>query len=186
MLKKIIAAVLCTVSVSLATAQQMGNTKIEIGQDAPELILESPEGDTLRLSEINKGRIVLLDFWASWCRPCRNANPRLVAFYKEYKDKKFVDAKKGFTIVSVSLDTKKEAWKNAIAADSLTWQYHMSDLGGWRSAAAEIYGVSFIPQAFLLGPDGKVIGKYMFAEEAIKDMAQFPEKTSRKNKHSKK
>lgn len=166
-------------------AQQMGNTTIQVGQKAPELELQDPQGETVKLSEINKDRIILLDFWASWCRPCRTANPRLVAFYESYKEKKFQDAKNGFTIVSVSLDRKKEPWLAAIEADKLSWPYHMCDYGGWNSAAASVYGVQFIPQAFLLGPDGTVIGKYMFAEEAIKDMVKFPEKTSGKKKKKK-
>lgn len=139
---------------------------MQIGQKAPELAFSSPDGKTLKLSEINKGRVVLLDFWASWCGPCRRSSPALVALYEKYKDQKFNGAKNGFTIVSVSLDQHKEAWLKAIEDDKYVWPYHMSDLGAWQSKPADIYGVQFIPQAFLLSPDGKIIGKYMFADQA--------------------
>lgn len=170
-MKKIFLAVLLSVGTAGAWAQQ--NEKIQIGQKAPELILDNPSGKKLELSSIYKDRIVLLDFWASWCGPCRRANPRLVALYDRYKDKEFKTAKKGFTIVSVSLDNNKDAWKKAIAADSLRWEYHMVDPGGWYAKAAEEYGVGFIPQAFLIGPDGKVIAKYDFAERAEPDLQKM-------------
>ena len=153
-----------------ATAQaQYENTKIKVGQKAPELAYPTPEGKTLKLSELNKGRYVLLDFWASWCGPCRRANPRLVQLFNEYSTQEFKGAKKGFTILSVSLDAKKEAWVKAIEQDSLKW-YHMSDLGSWNSKTAATYGVAFVPQAFLVGPDGKIVGKYMFAEQVEEDL----------------
>jgi hypothetical protein len=100
-------------------------------------------------------------------------NPRLVELYNKYKDAKFKDAKKGFTIVSVSLDKTKEAWQKAVTKDGLVWEYHMSDLGFWNSKAAELYGVQFIPQAFLLGPDGKVIAKYTSTEAAAADLEKL-------------
>ncbi|MBS1774278.1 MAG: TlpA family protein disulfide reductase [Bacteroidetes bacterium] len=152
---------------------QYENEKIKIGQKAPELRFANPAGDTLQLSKINRKRIVLLDFWASWCGPCRRGNPRLVQLYEKYKDKKFKGAKKGFTIVSVSLDKDSSSWVQAIAADKLGWPYHMTALGGWKSAAAAIYGVQFIPQAFLLDTDGKVMRKYMTAEEAEADIEKL-------------
>ena len=154
-------------------AQNMENTAISVGQIAPNLKYPTPDGKTLDLSTISKDKVILLDFWASWCRPCRTASPRLVALYEKYKDQKFPSAKNGFTIVSVSMDKSKEAWIAAIEKDKLTWDYHMSDLGAWDSEPAAIYGVQFIPQAFLIGPDGKILAKYNFPEEADADLAKM-------------
>lgn len=173
MKKLLVALMLGFAAPVVASAQHMENTTIKIGEQAPNLKFASPSGEMLDLSKIAKDRVVLLDFWASWCRPCRAANPRLVDLYNRYKDIQFKSAKKGFTIVSVSLDQRKEAWIKAIADDKLSWEYHMSDLGGWNSKAAQIYGVQFVPQAFLVGPDGKVLGKYMFAEQAEGDIQKM-------------
>jgi thiol-disulfide isomerase/thioredoxin len=140
--------------------QEYKNTKIKIGQDAPELAFPNPEGKVLSLKKTGKGSFVLIDFWASWCGPCRRANPQVVELYKQYKDLKFKGAPKGFKIFSVSLDKNKESWVNAIKADKLSWPYHVSDLKAWQSEAGDIYGIRFIPQAFLMSPDGKIIGEY--------------------------
>lgn len=171
-MKKILLALVLTLGMG-TTYAQYENTKIKVGEKAPELAFTNPMGQKIELSKITKDRIVLLDFWASWCRPCRTANPRLVELYNRYHEKSFKSAKKGFTIVSVSLDQNKDAWKKAIVDDKLSWEYHMSDLGGWRSKPAEIYGVEFVPQAFLIGPDGKVLAKYQFAEQAEAELQKM-------------
>ncbi len=173
MFKKIIVATIVVCSMGITAQAQYKNTKIEIGQQAPELSFPDPQDKMISLQQIAKGKYVLLDFWASWCGPCRRANPSLVAFYEKYKSKKFKDAPKGFTVFSVSLDRTKDAWMNAIKSDKLAWPYHVSDLKAWKSEAADIYGVAFIPQAFLIGPDGKIIGKYMTAEEAVQDIEKY-------------
>ncbi len=125
--------------------------KLDIGALAPEISQPSPDGVNIPLSSL-KGKIVLIDFWASWCGPCRAENPNVVALYNKYKDK-------GFTIYSVSLDQKKDAWVNAIAADGLAWPNHVSDLKGWNAAPAATYGVSAIPQTYLLDETGSIIAK---------------------------
>lgn len=159
-----------TIGLTQLTYAQYQNTTVTPGTKAPELEYSNPSGQTLKLSDIYEDRIVLVDFWASWCRPCRGANPRLVAMYNKYKDKRYEGAKKGFTVLSVSLDRDKNNWINAIAKDSLTWEYHMSDLGSWNSEPAKIYGVSYIPQAFLIGPDGTVIATFNNAEQAAEEL----------------
>ena len=125
------------------------NAGISIGNKAPELNFPNPSGKNIALSSL-KGKIVLLDFWASWCRPCRAENPNVVRLYKQYKDK-------GFTIYSYSLDKDAEKWKGAIQQDGLTWPYHTSDLKGWQAAGSAIYNVQSIPQTFLIGRDGNII-----------------------------
>lgn len=173
-MKKLFATLLVAFGTCAAVMAQSGpNQKFKPGDKVPELAFANPAGETIKLSEINKGRIVLIDFWASWCRPCRMANPRLVKLYDEFKDKKYKNAKKGFTIVSVSLDQDKQRWIDAIAKDNLSWPHHMSDLGSWNSKAAELYGIQYIPQAFLIDAEGKLIKAYQMAEHAEADLQKL-------------
>ncbi|MBQ9638782.1 MAG: AhpC/TSA family protein [Bacteroidales bacterium] len=126
------------------------------GRLVADIALPSPNGDTLRLSSL-KGRIIMIDFWASWCRPCRMENPNVVRVYDKYHDK-------GFEIFSVSLDNNKQAWVNAIAQDGLKWPNHVSDLAGWGSSAAALYGVRSIPHTILVDRHGRVIARNLRAE----------------------
>lgn len=180
-MKKLIFTLLLSAAI-LPSFAQYENQKIKAGVDAPELMFSNPDGKELSLKHLNKDRYVLIDFWASWCGPCRRANPTLVNFYKTYSKKNFTGAKKGFDILSVSLDKDKAAWTNAIKQDSLYWDNHVSDLLGWQSKAAEIYGVAYIPQAFLLDPNGKVIGAYMTADQAIPDIEKLVSTTKKRKK----
>lgn len=129
---------------------------LAIGNVAPEIALNDPSGKEIKLSSL-RGKVVLLDFWASWCGPCRQENPNNVKLYKQYKDK-------GFEIYGVSLDKEMDAWKEAIVQDQLTW-VHVSDLKFWQSAAAASYKVESIPATFLLDKDGKILAKNLRGEE---------------------
>ncbi|HIF14086.1 MAG TPA: AhpC/TSA family protein [Bacteroidetes bacterium] len=125
--------------------------KLIIGAHAPEIIMPAPDETIIELSSL-KGKVVLLDFWASWCRPCRMENPHVVKLYEKYK-------RKGFAVFSVSLDQRKTSWIKAIEADGLKWKYHVSDLKGWRNAAAVEYEVRGVPSTFLLDKKGRIIAK---------------------------
>lgn len=123
-----------------------------IGQVAPDISLPTPDGGTKKLSSL-RGKYVLIDFWASWCGPCRKENPNVVKMYNAYKDKGA-----GFEIFGVSLDQSRDKWLQAIEKDQLTWP-HVSDLQGWESSAAQLYNVTAIPQTVLIDPEGKIIAK---------------------------
>ncbi|UFH56212.1 TlpA disulfide reductase family protein [Spirosoma sp. KNUC1025] len=123
---------------------------VSVGAQAPEIALSDTTGKSVTLSSL-RGKYVLIDFWASWCGPCRAENPNVVRMYNKFKDK-------GFEIYSVSLDQAKANWTKAIRNDNLTWT-HVSDLKFWQSAAAQQYGVQAIPATFLLDKDGKIIAK---------------------------
>ncbi len=144
----------CAVSQTNVKAQAIHG--IRLGHPAPEIAFPSPQGDTLRLSDL-RGNYVLLDFWASWCGPCRRKNPQFVELYRQFKNEKFDKGKHGFTFYSYSLDKSKESWVTAIQTDGLIWPNHTSDLLGWNAEAARKYGVNSIPRTFLLDPEGNII-----------------------------
>ena len=143
-----------------AQLEQMYNPQL-----APDIVMTDMNGNAAKLSDL-RGQVVLLDFWASWCQPCRQENPNVVRLYNEYKDK-------GFTVFSVSLDDNKEDWLAAIEADNLIWPNHVSDLRGWQSAGAALYQVSSIPATFLLDAEGKIIDSNLRGAELERKLQEI-------------
>ena len=137
-----------------------------VGAMAPDFTQNDPEGNPVSLASF-KGKYVLIDFWASWCGPCRVENPNLVKAYQAFKDK-------NFTVLGISLDQAngREKWLKAIADDKLEWT-HVSDLAFWNNAVAKQYGINAIPQNFLVSPDGKIIAKNIRGEELSKKLEEL-------------
>lgn len=127
------------------------------GMEAPDIEFADPDGNMRRLSDL-RGNVVLIDFWASWCRPCRMENPNVVRLYNQYHDR-------GFEIFSVSLDNSRDAWIKAIKDDKLVWPNHVSDLRGWSSAAGRLYGIQSIPSTVLIDREGKVLARNLRGQE---------------------
>lgn len=130
---------------------------LNVGNVAPNIEMQGVDGKMISLKSL-RGKVVLIDFWASWCGPCRHENPNVVEAYNKYKSAKFKEGK-GFTVFSVSLDAHKEAWTKAIDQDKLDWKYHVCDFKKWNNEAARLYKINSIPASYLIDANGVIVGK---------------------------
>lgn len=136
-----------------------------VGEIAPDIVMKDREGNIRKLSDL-RGKIVLLDFWASWCGPCRHENPNVVKAYMKYEPK-------GFTVFSVSLDNNRDKWLAAITKDNLIWQNHVSDLKGWQSEGSALYRVTGIPATFLIDKNGTIVAKNLRGQALEDKLAEL-------------
>jgi len=141
------------------------------GLRAPDIELPDANGETKQLSDLH-GKLVLLDFWASWCNPCRQENPHLVKVYDKYNNEEFTEGD-GFEIYSVSLDRNEEAWRAAIEEDGLDWPYNVGDMKGARTEAAIDYGIQMIPMNYLLDKNGVIIATNLRGDALDEKLAEL-------------
>ena len=164
---KLLAKTLTCLIISISLSSFINENELIV----PEISLKNTNDLETKLSS-TRGNIVLIDFWASWCGPCRIKHPELVKTYNQFKDSKFKEAKK-FKIFSVSLDNNKDSWLRAIKQDKMDWPNHVSDLKGWKSEVVRTYGIRGIPFNVLIDQNGKVLGTNLHGENLRKALASL-------------
>jgi peroxiredoxin len=160
---KTISALVLLIFISVAFKTDSNIIHPGVGETAPEIELKNPEGEVVKLSSL-RGKVVLIDFWASWCRTCRIENNSVRQAYDIYKNKNF-DIGEGFTVYSVSLDKDVEIWKKAIKNDRLSWPSHGCDFLKWDSPVVEKYNFSYLPHNLLIDKNGKIIAKGLIGDK---------------------
>lgn len=159
---------------ALKTSPELPHKKAiypSIGEIAPEIAMPGRNGDTILLSDL-RGSVVLVDFWASWCRPCRVENHWIYKIHKQFKNEVFTNGQ-GFKVFSVSLDTDSLRWTKAISNDRLDWPYHVSDFQKWETPAAQDYNIKYLPKNLLLDKNGVVIAKGVFREKLAQKLESY-------------
>ncbi|PCJ64976.1 MAG: alkyl hydroperoxide reductase [Bacteroidetes bacterium] len=141
-----------------------------VGDLAPEIAMKNPTGEIIKLSSL-RGKVVLIDFWASWCRPCRIENNTVRKVYNQYKNSTF-DIGEGFTVFSVSLDEEADIWKKAIHNDRLSWENHVCDFKKWDSPIIEVYNFTYLPHNLLIDKDGRIVAKGLFGSKLEQELAK--------------
>lgn len=162
-MNKILNILLILIIVGYAGYYFYKKPKYTNGEKAPQFSAKLMDGSSFELKDL-EGSYVLIDFWGSWCGPCRRDNPNLVNLYSEFKDASFKDAQ-GFEMVSIAVETNERRWKEAIVKDQLNWKYHIAQLERFKSPIASLYGVKEIPTKYLLNPKGEIIGVNLTAQE---------------------
>lgn len=162
--------------IALSFLCQTALAQFEEGDLLPDIDLPGVDGEHIKLSSL-RGQMVFVDFWASWCKPCRKENPEIRKAYLAYKDEEF-DNGEGFTVYSVSLDKSREAWEKAVSKDGLVWKYHVSDLKGWKNEAAVRFGISSLPMSYLIDGDGRVVAVNPRGNKLEKELKKSRKSTS--------